>query len=292
MPESFESQQKELHISPRARAWRGFWRNRSAQIGMGLVCLFLFMSASANFTAPYSPDERDNEARAPSPPSSQHWLGTDANEKDVLSRVMYGSRLSLLAGAISIVLAISVGTPLGALAGYFGAWVDTFIMRAIDVALAFPSILIALLVATAYKPGWEAVIIAVGLINVPVFARQVRATVLTIRDQEFVIASRAFGATPKHELTHAILPSLINPIVVLGTLGLGTAILEVAGLSFLGVGGDPTEPEWGSMLAQAKDHLSQSFWPALGPGLAISLSILGFNLLGDGLRDALDPRLQ
>jgi peptide/nickel transport system permease protein len=219
-------------------------------------------------------------------------LGTDANEKDVLSRVMYGSRLSLLAGAISIVLAISLATPLGALAGYFGSWIDTLIMRAIDVALAFPSILIALLVATAFKPGWEAVIIAVGLINVPVFARQVRATVLTIRDQEFVVASRAFGATPTHELTHAILPSLINPIVVLGTLGLGMAILEVAGLSFLGVGGDPTEPEWGSMLAQAKDHLSQSFWPALGPGLAISLSILGFNLLGDGLRDALDPKLQ
>ncbi|MCH8147168.1 MAG: ABC transporter permease [Planctomycetes bacterium] len=143
----------------------------------------------------------------------------------------------------------------------------------------------------AFKPGWGAVIIAVGLINVPVFARQVRATALTVRSLDYVTASRAMGASHVHVLMRTILPSLVSPIIVLATLGLGTAILEVAGLSFLGVGGDPTEPEWGSMLAQAKDDLATSIWPALGPGVAISLSILGFNLLGDGLRDALDPRL-
>ena len=215
----------------------------------------------------------------------------DANEKDVLSRVMYGTRLSLLAGVLSIGMAVVLGSTAGTLAGYFGGWVDSVIMRGIDIALAFPSILIALLVATAYRPGWTAVILAVGLINVPVFARQVRVTVLTLRELDYVLASKALGANSLQVLTQAILPGIINPVVVLATLGLGAAILEVAGLSFLGVGGDPTEPEWGSMLAQAKDHLSVSIWPAVGPGVAISLAILGFNLLGDGLRDALDPRL-
>jgi peptide/nickel transport system permease protein len=158
-------------------------------------------------------------------------------------------------------------------------------MRFVDVALAFPSILIALLVASAMEPGWTAVIIAVGLINVPVFARQIRSTVLAMRDLDYVVASRAMGATFGHILTHALLPGLVGPVIVLATLGLGAAILEVAGLSFLGIGGDPTAPEWGTMLRQAKEFLG----PALGPGLAISLSILGFNILGDGLRDVLDP---
>ena len=184
-----------------------------------------------------------------------------------------------------------LGIPAGAIAGYFGRTIDTLIMRGIDVALAFPSVLIALLAAMAFRPGWTAVIIAVGLINVPVFARQVRATVLTLRHLDYVLASRALGASSLSILWRVILPGIISPVIVLATLGLGTAILEVAGLSFLGVGGDPTEPEWGSMLNQAKDQLQYSIWPAIGPGVAISLSILGFNLLGDGLRDALDPQL-
>ncbi|MCB9924016.1 MAG: ABC transporter permease [Planctomycetaceae bacterium] len=256
-----------------------------------VVAGFVMMAIFCRLTAPYTPDSRDTAVAAPSGPSTAHWLGVDANEKDVLSRVMYGSRLSLFAGLISIVLAVSIGAPAGLVSGYFGGWIETIIMRSIDVALAFPSILIALLVATAYKPGWAAVIIAVGLINVPVFARQVRVTVLTLRNLDYVLASRALGASPLHILGRVIVPGIINPVVVLATMGLGAAILEVAGLSFLGVGGDPTEPEWGSMLAQAKDHLGSSIWPALGPGIAISLAILGFNLLGDGLRDALDPRL-
>jgi peptide/nickel transport system permease protein len=163
-------------------------------------------------------------------------------------------------------------------------------MRAIDVALAFPSILIALLVAAAYRPSWASVVIAVGLINVPVFARQVRATVLSVAQLEFVLASRAFGATTWRVLMREILPSLVSPIVVLSSLSLGTAILEVAGLSFLGIGGDLTAAEWGSMLAQARDDWRSNPWFPIAPGIAISLTVLGFNLLGDGLRDALDPR--
>ena len=278
--------------TPKQRAWVQLRRNRSAQTGAIVILGCLSMAVFCQWLAPYSPDARDATVAAPSGPSAKHWLGVDANEKDVLSRVMYGSRLSLFAGLVSITFAVAVGAPAGAVAGLFGGWPETIIMRSIDIALAFPSILIALLVATAYKPGWSAVILAVGLINVPVFARQVRVTVLTLRDLDYVTASRALGASPVHILGRVIVPGIVNPIVVLATMGLGAAILEVAGLSFLGVGGDPTEPEWGSMLAQAKDHLSSSVWPAVGPGVAISLAILGFNLLGDGLRDALDPRLE
>jgi peptide/nickel transport system permease protein len=274
--------------SPLARAWRRFTASRSAWIGGALVGLFLFVALTADWIAPYRPNFTADEVAEP--PSLAHWLGTDALRKDVLSRVMLGSRLSLLAGLISIVLAVAIGTPLGALAGYFGGRTDALLMRSIDVALAFPSVLIALLVAAAYRPSWSTVVIAVGLINVPVFARQVRATVLSVAQLEYVLASRAFGAGPWHILTREILPSLVSPVVVLASLSLGTAILEVAGLSFLGLGGDPTVPEWGAMLAQAKDYWTKNAWFAIAPGAAISLTVLGFNLLGDGLRDALDPR--
>jgi peptide/nickel transport system permease protein len=276
------------YASPAARSWRRFVRSPSAWIGGALVGLFILVALSADFIAPYRPNHTADDVAQP--PSAAHWLGTDALRKDVLSRVMFGSRLSLLAGVVSIALAISLGAPLGAIAGYFGGSVDALLMRAIDVALAFPSVLIALLVAAAYRPSWATVVVAVGLINVPIFARQVRATVLTVAQLEYVLASRAFGAGSWRILTREILPSLISPIVVLASLSLGTAILEVAGLSFLGIGGDPTAPEWGAMLAQAKDYWIRNAWFAIAPGAAISLTVLGFNLLGDGLRDALDVR--
>lgn len=274
--------------SPTSRAWQRLRRSRAAWIGVSLVGTFVFIALLADWIAPYGANYTAEEVAQP--PSARHWLGTDALRKDVLARVMYGSRLSLLAGVVSIFLAIAIGAPLGAVAGHFGRGVDAVIMRGIDVALAFPSILIALLMAAAYRPSWAAVVIAVALINVPLFARQVRATVLTVSKLEYVLASRAFGAGGWHILTREILPALISPIVVLGSLSLGTAILEVAGLSFLGIGGDPTAAEWGAMLAQSKDYWSRNAWYAIGPGAAISLTVLGFNLLGDGLRDALDPR--
>lgn len=230
-------------------------------------------------------------SEANQPPSWQHWLGTDANEYDVLTRVVYGSRLSLIAGGLSISLALLLGASAGAVAGYSGGRIDALLMRSIDILLAFPSILIALLVVAAFRQGWSAVICAVALINVPIFARQVRSTVLTVREMEYVQASRAMGATPLHLLTRVIMPSITSPLLVLATLGLGSAILEVAGLAFLGIAGDLSMPEWGSMLSMSRDHLGTSLWPAMAPGMAISLTILGFNLLGDGLRDALDPRL-
>ncbi|MDX1946115.1 MAG: ABC transporter permease [Pirellulaceae bacterium] len=275
---------------PAARAWHRLLASPSARIGAALVGLFLGVALSADWIAPYGSGQRFSAEAMFQPPSARNWLGTDSLGKDVLSRVMFGSRLSLLAGLISIVLAVAVGSPLGAVAGYFGGRIDALLMRGIDVALAFPSVLIALLVAAAFRPSWASVVIAVGLINVPVFARQVRATVLTVAQLEFIQASRAFGAGPWRILTREILPALVSPVVVLASLSLGTAILEVAGLSFLGIGGDPTIAEWGAMLAQAKNSWSANPWLALAPGAAISLTVLGFNLLGDGLRDALDPR--
>lgn len=281
-----ESEPTVVSDLPRSRAMRRFWRNPSSIIGLVLIAAFAFIALSADLLAPYQYNHRDGKNLKP---SAQHWLGTDSNEYDVLTRVMYGSRLSLLAGAVSISLAILIGAPLGTIAGYFGGRTDSLIMRAIDVALAFPSILIAFLVVAAYRPGWLAVVLAVALINVPMIARQVRATVLATRQLEFVTASRALGATHAYVMMRVLAPAVLIPIVVLGTLGLGSAILEVAGLSFLGIGGDAADAEWGSMLNEAKDNFHVTIWPALGPGIAISLSILGFNLLGDGLRDAMDP---
>ncbi len=272
------------------RALRNLRRSRSAWAGAVIIFFFLVVACGASVLAPYSPKipVADNFL----PPSSDHWLGTDSVGCDVLSRVIFGTRLSIAAGLISITMAVLIGVPAGAVAGYAGGWIDTLVMRSVDVLLSFPGVLVALLVVVALSPGWPAVIFAVGLINIPIFARQVRATVISVRDLDYVIASRAAGATPFYILRRVISPALVSPIVVLGTLGLAMAILEVAGLSFLGISGQPDEPEWGSMLQSARGYLEISPWPALVPGVAISLAVLGFNLLGDGLRDALDPHLE
>ncbi|MFO0885203.1 MAG: ABC transporter permease [Pirellulales bacterium] len=274
--------------APEVRLWRRLLRSRSVLWGGTIVALLIAVAIGANLLAPYGENELVGESLEAA--SRAHWMGTDTLRKDVLSRVIFGSRLSLLTGCFSIVVSIVIGAPLGAIAGFYGGRVDAFIMRTIDVALAFPSILLALVMAAVWKPSWETVILSVGLINVPVFARQLRASVLTMVQLDYVMASKAIGASTLRTLWREILPGLAGPLVVLASLSIGTAILEVAGLSFLGIGGDPTQPEWGTMLSQAKGYWSRNAWFALGPGLAISLSVLGFNLLGDGLRDVLDPR--
>ncbi len=271
-----------------ARGWRRFCRNPVAVAGCVVLCLIVVISLGASFAAPYGVNQTSPETAAR--PSWQHWFGTDSLGKDVLTRVIYGSRLSLLSGTISLVLAIAIGTPWGALSGYFGGRIDAVLMRGIDIALAFPAVLIAMLAAAALGPGWTAVIVAVGLINVPPFSRQVRATLLSVRNSDYVLASRALGATPWRTLLREVLPALVSPVMVLASMGLGSAILETAGLSFLGIGGDPTEPEWGSMLAQAKDYWGSNPYSAIGPGLAIVVTVLAFNAMAEGLREALDPR--
>lgn len=279
-----------LTIGSAPRWRRRFLRSRAAWFGGGVVALVLAMAVLANLLAPYRPEALVTDPFAR--PSGAHPLGADSVGHDVLSRVIHGSRLSLAAGVVSVALAVLLGVPAGLAAGYFGGRADTLIMRSIDLLLAFPPILVAMLIVVALEPSWTAVMLAIGVVNVPVFCRQVRATVLTLRHQEYVLASQALGASPEQILLRGILPALVSPVIVLATLALGTAILEVAGLSFLGISGQPDAAEWGSMLRAAKDTLRSSIWPAVAPGVAISLSVLGFSLLGDALRDALDPRQQ
>jgi ABC-type dipeptide/oligopeptide/nickel transport system permease subunit len=262
--------------------------SRSGSVGLTLAAAFVLLALGADLLAPYQPTALVAEPFLPA--SAEHWLGTDGLGRDVLSRVIHGSRLSLLAGAVSTALAIGVGGLAGAIAGYRGGWVDVLVMRGVDVLLAFPSILVALAVIVALEPGWIAVIVAVGLINVPLACRQIRAATLSLREQEYVLAARAAGASPTHLLLRVLLPGLSSTVIVLATLGLGTAILEVAGLAFLGVAGQIDVAEWGSMLNAAKETLRSSPWPAIAPGAAISLAVLGFSLLGDALRDACEPR--
>ncbi|MBI1246375.1 ABC transporter permease subunit [bacterium] len=252
-----------------------------------MVFLFVFAAIFANAVSPYSVDARFGKNL---PPSWQHWLGTDSNEKDVLTRVIHGSRLSLVASITSISCAVIIGVSLGMLAGYKGGRTDMLIMRLIDIWLSFPSLLIAFLVIAALSPGWIAVILAVALINVPVFTRQIRAEMLSLKHAGYVESSIAAGATPFYLVLFVFLPAVTGTIWVLATLGLGHAILEVAALSFLGIAGDPSHAEWGSMLVEAKEHLAITIWPAIAPGVAISLTILGFNLFGDGLRELLNRR--
>ncbi len=263
--------------------------SRSTWLGGACVVVYVMTALCAPLLAPYDPERLVGGSFAS--PSWAHWLGTDQLGRDLLSRVVYGARLSLLAGVVSVTVAVVVGATAGAMAGYFGGRVDAAIMRLIDVLLAFPGVLVALLVVTALRPGWGPVMLAVGLINVPVFCRQVRSTVLVVQKLDYVVAAQAAGAGSGYVLRHVVLPTLVAPVVVLATLGLGTAILEVAGLSFLGIAGELTQPEWGSMLNEAKNNLRSWGWRALAPGAAISLAVIGFNLLGDGLRDALDPQL-
>ncbi len=280
-----------IALAPRYRARTTLDRLAAswpARVGGVLVLAMFLVAISPRIVTRY--DANHSSGRSIEGPSAEHWLGTDKLGKDVLARTCYGARLSLLCGTLSVALAIGLGMPAGALAGYFGGFTDTFLMRSIDIALAFPSVLIALLVASAFRPGWETVVIAVGLINVPTVARQVRATVISVRSLDYVLASRALGSSAWRTLAKHIVPSLAVPVITLATLGIGTAILEVAALSFLGIGGDPTEPEWGSMLGQAKNYWNSNPCTALGPGLAISMTVLGFNLLGDALQDALDPK--
>lgn len=270
------------------RRWRRFWRSWPARLGAVLVGLLLLVALFADQLTPHPPDKFAGPAFAGI--TANHWMGTDSLGHDVFSRVIYGSRLSLQAGLVSIALAVAVGVPIGLLAGYFGGWFDLLVMRAIDVMLSLPSILVALVLVVAFSPSRTVVLLTVGFINIPIFCRQIRATTLTVRHQDYVLASYAAGARDTFILARTVAPAVVGPTLVLATLGLGTAILEVAGLSFLGVAGQPYEPEWGNMLRIAKDSLNRA--PActwIGPGLAITLAVLGFSLLGDGLRDAIEP---
>jgi len=279
---------------PKSRArqiWRSLRRERGALLGLALIVLMIAMALAAPL-APYGPKERDLEAGL-SPPSSAHWLGTDGSSYDVYSRMLHGARISLLTGIAAIALALLIGIPLGAISGYAGGWTDALTMRFVDVMLAFPSIVLAIAIAAVLRPSVTSVILAVAVVNVPIVARQVRASVLQVRELDYIAAARSIGMRPPRILLKHVLPNCLAPIIVLSTLGVGFAILSAAGLNYLGLGPSARTAEWGVMLAGVSRHIRNGeWWVYVPPGTAIACTVLGFNLFGDGLRKALDPRSQ
>jgi peptide/nickel transport system permease protein len=268
---------------------RQFLRHKGAVIGSLLVLAFLFVAFAAPLLAPHDPLAQ-NLAQRLEAPSAQHVFGTDDFGRDVFSRVIWGSRVSLRLGLAAVAIALVFGGMIGLLAGYYGGWFDLIGMRFMDLMLAFPSILLAIVVVAILGPSLTNAMIAVGVMAVPQYARVVRASVLSVRGLEYVQAARALGAGDARILATAILPNVGGPIIVTASLGLATAVLEAAGLSFLGLGAQPPTPEWGSMLSQGRELVLIAPWVLTAPGIAVFLSVLGFNLVGDALRDLLDPR--
>lgn len=285
-------------------ASRRLLQRRSALVGLGILVALISMAVFAPWIAPYDPNKilLDQEDVSPRDrpcihllgcpaDQPQHWLGLDSNARDLLSRVIYGSRYSLVIGFAAVGFAVVIGTVLGALAGQFGGGIDNLIMRVMDVLLAFPALLLAIAIVAVLGPGLTNTLIAIGIVSIPIYARVMRASVLSTRELDFVTASRALGEGALATLLRVVLPNALTPLIVIGTLGIATAILDAAALSFLGLGAQPPTPEWGSMLGADRNQVFTAPHLVFFPGLAIMLTVLAFNLLGDGLRDALDPRL-
>ena len=275
------------------RALRRTLKTRSAQVGIALVLSFLIIGIFAPIVSPYDArTDLDLKARL-QPPSLEHPFGTDDLGRDVMTRVIHGARVSLQVGVMVVAISLSIGTMLGLLAGLFGGILDSIIMRVMDVMLVFPYVLLAIALVAALGPGLRNAMIAIGIVYIPPYARLARSMALSAREEDYVLAARALGASQTRILLTQLLPNGLSPIIVMATLSMGTAILDAAALGFLGLGQQPPYPEWGKMLVDSIQFiLSGSWWVMLFPGLAIMLTVLGFNLLGDGLRDALDPRLR
>jgi peptide/nickel transport system permease protein len=266
-------------------------QNRLALAGLVLILIFLLMAVFAPLIAPYDPYRIDENAVL-SPPSAEHPLGTDSFGRDVLSRMVYGARISFKVGLISVGIALAAGVLIGAAAGYYGRWVDAALSRVIDVLFSFPDILLALVIMAVLGASLTNVMIAIGIVYTPIFARITRGAVLEIKGSLFIDAARVLGAGRLTILRRHILPNVMAPIIVQTTLSLAFAILAEAALSFIGLGVEPDTPSWGIMLNEGKNWMEAAWWIAVFPGAAITLAVLGFNVLGDGLRDALDPRLR
>ena len=266
-------------------------RNPVAMAGGAVVILLLLVAIAAPYVAPYDPIYQDL-ANSLSGPSIKHWAGTDVHGRDIFSRIIHGTRISLRIGFLGMMLGCVVGVVLGLVSGYYGGWADTIIMRLMDVQLAFPGLLVAICIIAIIGPGLENVILAVGIFSVPLFARVTRGQILSLKEQEFIVAARMMGAQDGRIMLNHLLPNAVAPLLVLCTLRVATAILTAASLSFLGLGAQPPTPEWGAMLSDGRAYLAIAPHVATIPGLAILITVLAFNLLGDGLRDALDPRLR
>jgi peptide/nickel transport system permease protein len=268
---------------------RRFRRNPGSWVGLAIVLSLIALAVFAPWIADRPPDQQNLRMRL-EPPSLQHPFGTDEFGRSMFARVAHGARVSLLTGLAPVLAALLVGSTIGLVAGYFRGRLDGFLMRVMDVLLAFPSLLLALAVVGTLGPGLINAVIAIAIVDVPQYARLVRSVVLGAREEDYVQAARALGARDGRLMLRHVLPNAIGPIVVQATLGVGFAILAIAGLSFLGLGVQPPTSDWGEMLARGRRFLPDATWLMIFPGLAVSLTVLGFNLLGDGLRDALDPR--
>ncbi|MFL5807075.1 MAG: ABC transporter permease [Roseiflexaceae bacterium] len=287
------------------QALRAFFRQRAATIGLVIITLLALTAIFAQVIAPYDPIQvliGVEQVQRRDPPcihllscpaaKPQHIMGIDGNVRDEFSRIIYGARISFTVGFLTVGFAILVGTVLGAIAGYTGGRSDNIIMRVLDVLLAFPSLLLAIAIVSVLGPGLINAMLAIAIVSIPAYARVMRASVLAAKQEDYVQAARVLGISPGRILFRHIMPNAITPLIVQGTLGIGTAILETAALSFLGLGAQPPTAEWGSMLSAERNQVFTAPHLVFLPGLAIMLNVLGFNLLGDGLRDALDPRLR
>ena len=275
----------------RNRALAKFMANPSALFGAVLVLVFVVLAVFAAWIAPYDPN-KTNFLMLRKAPSAMHWLGTDEIGRDILSRLIHGGIASLYAGVVSVFIALFVGMPIGLVAGWFGGWLAAIISRATDALLAVPFLILAIALAAALGPSLTNAMIAIGLSQVPIFVRLTRGQVLAVKTEDFVEGARAVGVPNRLILLRHITPNIFAPLVVQATLTVATAIIAEASLSFLGLGQQPPAPSWGSMLNTAKNYMDSAPWMSISPGIAIVLVVLGFNLLGDGLRDALDPREQ
>jgi len=277
------------HVRSGNRAWRKLKANKSAVVGLVIIVFFVTLAAIAPLL-PIADPMATSWSAIRKAPSAAHWLGTDDIGRDVLSRMIWGARASLMAGVFSVGIAVAIGVPFGLISGYFGGWVDMIISRVTEAFLAMPFLIMAIALAAFLGPSLFNAMIAIGLSAMPLFVRLTRGQVLSVKTEDYVEGARSIGLGHYHIITRYILPNVFSPLLVQASLTIATAIIAEASLSFLGLGQQPPAPSWGSMLNVAKNFLSQAPWMAMWPGAAIFLVVIGFNLLGDGLRDALDPR--
>jgi len=271
--------------------WPRFRRNRLALSGLVLVAILFLVSLLAPWLAPYDPNFIDIQ-QILQPPSAAHWMGTDSLGRDVLSRIIYGARISLKVGFVAVGLATLIGVVLGALAGYYGGWVDNLLMRLVDLMLCFPTFFLILAVIAVLEPSIWNIMVIIGLTSWMGVARLVRAEFLSLREREFIQAARALGARDGRIIFRHLLPNALAPVMVSATLGVAGAILTESALSFLGLGVQPPTPSWGNILTAGKDNIEIAWWLSVFPGLAILITVLAYNLLGEGIREAIDPRLK
>ena len=298
MSVKLETENSDIIIKTKKRSqsadiWRRMRRNKASIIGLIIIFIFICLAVFAPLIADYQEGAlKMNIRERLETPSIDHWFGTDEFGRDIFTRIVYGTRISLFVGIISVSIALTLGGTLGAVAGYYGGRIDNIIMRILDVLLAIPVVLLAITIVASLGASLLNLMIAVGIANIPGFARVVRAAVLSVKDQEFIEAARAIGAKDHTIIIKHVLPNSMAPIIVYATLKVATAIMATASLSFLGLGIQPPTPEWGSMLAGGRAYIRDHMYIVLYPGLAIVLTVLSLNLIGDGLRDALDPKLK